>query len=210
MYDSTNWVGFAAALVLILISLAAVFLGSRVTSTPKDAQLLPPIQPARIEPGFVGQHKFGLWTLICENVTLRAGTPQASPLRVCRSNARMMVRGPGDAPLLAAAFNVVMMKTQPAPGLMFRLPPSARAADSINFAIDGNSMFKAPLKCSQTECIAQGALPQQAVDQLRSGRKLSLIYTIKNQAQQDRKVRVDQPLHGFRESFDAMTRAISA
>ena len=210
MFDSTNWVGFAAAVVLILISLAAIFVGSRGTRAPKDAQLLPPIQPARIEPGFVGQHKFGLWTLICENVALQAGTPQPSPVRVCRTNARMMVRGPGNAPLLAAGFNVVMMKTQALPGLMFRLPPSARAADSVNFVIDENSMFKAPLKCTQTECIARGALPQQAVEQMRSGRKLSLIYTIKNRAQQDRKVRVDQPLHGFRESFDAMTRAISA
>ncbi len=209
MYGSTNWMGFAAAVVLILISLAAVFFSGRKAQAPQGAQLLPPIVPARIEPGFVGQHKFGLWTLICENLVLQAGA-QPSPVRVCRTNARMMVRGPGNAPLLAAGFNVVMMKTQSSPGMLFRLPPSARAADSVDFAIDENTMFKAPLKCSQTECIAQGALPPQAVEQMRKGTKLSLIYTVKDRAEQDRKVRVDQPLHGFRESFEAMARAISA
>jgi hypothetical protein len=39
---------------------------------------------------------------------------------------------------------------------------------------------------------------------------LSLVYTIKDNRQQDRKIRVDQLLHGFRQSFDAMARAITA
>jgi invasion protein IalB len=166
---------------------------------------LPPIQAAKIDPGFEGKHQFGLWTLICERVQGQAG-----PVRVCRTNARMIVRGPNNTQLLAAGFNIVMMKTQPVPGMMFRLPASARAAASIGFAVDQNTAFRAPLKCTQTECIAQGALPKDAVDQLRTGHMLSLFYTIKDATQHDRKVRVDQQLLGFRESFDAMTRAISA
>jgi invasion protein IalB len=203
MFDSRYWVGYAAAAALIVITVAAIFFGAQY-GRKQAGPVLPPIQAARIDPGFVGQHRFGLWTLICENVKAQA------PLRVCRTNARMTVRGPNNAALLAAGFNIVMMKTQPAPGMLFRLPPAASAADSINFVIDQNSVFKAPLKCSQNECIAQGALPAEAIEQMRAGRTLSVIYTIKDRAQQDRKVRVDQLLHGFRESFDAMSRAISA
>jgi hypothetical protein len=45
---------------------------------------------------------------------------------------------------------------------------------------------------------------------MKAGKTLSLIYTIKDRQQQDKKVRVDQLLHGFSQSYDAMTRAISA
>ena len=199
MFASTNWVGFAAALVLILLSLAAVFFSGHLSR-------LPPISDARIEPGFVGQQKFGLWTLICENVVAPGAT---APTRLCRSNARMTVRGPNNTPLLAAGFNIVMMKSQPSAGMLFRLPPTAAAADTASFSIDKNSLFKAPLKCSQTECLAQGALPKEAIEQMRAGQTLSLIYTIKDREQKPRQVRVDQLLHGFRQSYDAMTRAIT-
>lgn len=202
MFQS-NWVGFAAAIVLILTSLAAVFFAGSPAKGPGRVAL-PAIQQANIEPGFVGQHRFGLWTLICENV---AANP--SPVRLCRANARMTVRGPNNAALLAAGFNIVMMQSQPRPGLMFRLPPAAASADNVNFAIDANTMFTVPLKCSKTECLAQGAVPQDAIDQMRTGRTLSLIYTVKDREQKDRKVRVDQLLHGFRESYDAMLRAMA-
>ena len=203
MFQS-NWVGFASAAVLILTSLAAVFFAGRPATGPNRVTL-PAIQQADIQPGFVGQHRFGLWTLICESVT-----SAAAPVRLCRANARMTVRGPNNATLLAAGFNIVMLESQPRPGLMFRLPPAAAAAGSVNFAIDANTMFEAPLKCSKTECLAQGAVPPDAIEQMREGRTLSLIYTVKDRARQDRKVRVDQLLHGFREAFDAMARAMSA
>jgi hypothetical protein len=44
---------------------------------------------------------------------------------------------------------------------------------------------------------------------MRAGHTLSLIYTVKDRQQQDKKVRVDQLLHGFRQSYDAMAKAIS-
>jgi invasion protein IalB len=203
MFQS-HWVGLTAAVVLILTSLAAVFYSGRPAGGGPGRVALPAIQQANIEPGFVGQHRFGLWTLICEDA---AATP--APVRLCRANARMTVRGPNNAALLAAAFNIVMMKSEPRPGMLFRLPPAASAADSVNFAVDANTMFQAPLKCSKTECLAQGALPEHAIEQMRNGRTLSLIYTVEDRAQKERKVRVDQLLHGFRESYDAMTRAMA-
>ena len=202
MFQS-NWVGFAAATVLILTSPAAVFFAGRPARGPGRVAL-PAIQQAKIEPGFVGQHRFGLWTLICENATAAA-----APVRLCRANARITVRGPNNAALLAAGFNIVMMKSQARPGMMFRLPPAASAADSVNFAIDANTMFKAPLTCSKTECLAQGAVPEAAIEQMRTGKTLSLIYTVEDRTQADRKVRVDQLLHGFRESYDAMLSAMA-
>lgn len=210
---STNWIGYAVALVLVLVTAAAVY-WSRSTGPTQQAVNLPPIAEAKIPKGFVGQQAFGLWTLVCQNVKPPATPPAAgqepTPKRVCRTNARMTVKGPNNAVLLAAGFNVVMMDTKATPAILFRLPPAARAAQSANFVIDKNTTFKAPLRCSTTECVVQGALPAEALDQMKAGHTLSLIYTIKDRQQQDKKVRVDQLLHGFRQSYDAMTQAIAA
>jgi invasion protein IalB len=93
---------------------------------------------------------------------------------------------------------------------LFVLPLGARASESVSFAVDKNTAFKAPVKCNAKQCLVQGALPAEAVEQMRTGKTLSLVYTVKDRQQQDRKVRVDQLLHGFRQSFDAMSRAITA
>lgn len=210
LFESTNWIGYAAAVVLVIVSFAAVYFASQPVSRQSAIQL-PAITDVDVKPGFVGRQPFGLWTLFCENLKAPETAPpegQPRPKRVCRTNARMTVRGPNNALLLAAGFNVVMLDTTKTPGILFRLPPSARAAANANFAIDKNTMFKAPLRCSQTECLLQGALPPEALEQMRSGHTLSLIYTIKDREQKNKTVRVDQLLHGFRQSYDAMTRAI--
>jgi invasion protein IalB len=210
MLDSkTRLIVLAVVTALVVVS-AIVFFVVAPQDGGTQTQNLPPIQTADIPPGFVGKHQFGLWQLVCEGVAPKGAQAGAAPVHVCRSNSRVMVRSGNSQPLLAAGLNVVMMKAQPRPGLLFRLPPAASAAASIDFAIDGNTAFSVPLRCSQTECIAQGALPAEAVEQLRTGKLLSVVYTIKDKQNQDRKVRVDQQLHGFRESFDAMARAVSA
>ena len=211
LFDSTNWIGYGAAIVLIAVSFAAAFFVKAPAPRPSALQL-PPIAKADIQPGFVGSQAFGLWTLICQDLEAPATAPaedETAPKRLCRTNAQLTVRGPNNAMLLAAGFNVVMMDTQPMPAIVFRLPPSARAAGHANFAIDDNTMFEAPLRCGEKECLVQGALPAEALEQMRAGRTLSVVYTVKDRQQQDKKVRVDQLLHGFRESYDAMTRAIS-
>jgi len=195
-----------AVAAIVALSVAAVYLGAGQFGS--DRANMPPIVEADIPPGFVGQHRFGLWTLVCESSPSKDG--EELPAHICRANARVMIRAGGGArPLLAAGLNIVMMKTQPGPAMVFRLPPAANAADSIDFAIDDNTTFKAPLQCSQRECIARGALPAEAVEQLKVGERLSIVYTVKDQKAQDRKVRVDQQLYGFRQAFDAMTRAVS-
>ena len=45
---------------------------------------------------------------------------------------------------------------------------------------------------------------------MKAGKTLSLIYTIKDRQQKEKKVRVDQLLHGFPQSYDAMSRAITS
>lgn len=213
LFDSTNWIGYGAVAVLVLVSLAAVFWAS-TPGQPQRAVNLPPVADADIRPGFVGQHAFGLWTLVCQDMKPPASPPVASaepaPKRLCRTNARMTVRGPNNAVLLAAGFNIVMMDTKPGPAILFRLPPAARAGDSANFAVDENTSFKAPIRCTAKECIVQGALPADALEQMKAGKTLSLVYTIKDRQQQEKTVRVDQLLHGFRQSYEAMARAVSA
>lgn len=201
----------AGALVLVIGVLIFVFSGSR---TPEQAALnLPPVQTADVQPGFVGQQPFGAWTLVCQNLKAKdpaAAAAATTPKRICRTNARMIVKGPNKQALLAAGFNVLMLDTRKSPAIIFRLPAGARAGASIGFAVDKNTMFTAPLKCSQKECIAQGALPSEALEQMRQGQTLKLLYTIKDKTQKDRKVRVDQLLHGFRQSYDAMTSAMAS
>lgn len=210
LFDSTNWLGYAAAVVLILVSFAAVFFSTN-SAPPQRAVQLPPIAAADIKPGFVGKQPFGLWTLVCQNLKTPEATAEGAtpPKRFCRTNALMKVRGPNNAILLAAGFNVIMIDTQPKAGILFRLPPSAGAADSANFSIDKNTMFKAPLRCTAKECLLQGALPPDALEQMRSGRTLSVVYTVLDREKKPRKVRVDQLLHGFRQSYDAMARAMA-
>ncbi len=209
MLNSTNWVGYISAVALIALSFAAVLLAPKHPGASQGtAAQLPPIEPANIQPGFVGTHTFGLWTLICENVQppTVAGSPPAEPRRICRANAQKRVRANNQV-LLAAGFNVLYAGPQKSPAVLFRLPPSASAGDHVNFAVDDNAMFQAPIgHCTQNECIVQGMLPAQALAQLKTGRTLSLIYTAKIN-EQNRAVRVDQLLHGFRESFDALTKA---
>jgi invasion protein IalB len=214
LFESTNWIGFAAAGLLVLISVAAIYWAAAPGTPAKRELKLPPIANADIKPGFTGKQAFGLWTLVCQDMKPQA-TPAAAgtepaPKRMCRTNAQMTVRGPNNAVLLAAGFNVVVMDTKDTPAILFRLPPAAAAGKNANFVIDKNTTFQAPLRCSQKECLVQGALPAEALDQMKAGHTLSLIYTVKDKKQQEKKVRVDQLLHGFRQSFDAMTRAISA
>ena len=209
MLNSTNWVGYMSAVALIAVSFAAVFLAPKHQGVRQTAETqLPPIIPAKIESGFLGTHTFGFWTLICENVqpSAAAGAPQVQPKRICRANAQKRVRSNNQV-MLAAGFNVLYAGPQKTPAVLFRLPPSAGAGDHVDFAIDNNTMFQAPMgRCTPSECIVQGMLPAQALAQLKTGRTLSLIYTV-NINQQNRAVRVDQLLHGFRESFDALTKA---
>lgn len=206
LLETSTLVGIAAVAALIWVSVVAIQWSREHRPGPASIRL-PPIQNVDIAPGFVGKQTFGLWTLSCHNVQ-RPDDPTGK--RLCLTNARMTVRGPNNTAVLAAGFNVVMMNTQPAPGILFVLPAGARASDKVSFAIDQNEAFNAPVKCNAKQCLVQGALPAEAVEQLRTGRTLSLVYTIKDKQQQDRKVRVDQLLHGFRQSFDAMARAITA
>ncbi|MBP6014975.1 MAG: invasion associated locus B family protein [Alphaproteobacteria bacterium] len=204
---SINWFGVAAAMMFIGVSIGTAIL---VTQKSQPTLHLPLIKDVNLPTGFTGKHAFGLWTLVCQD--LQPGSNPADPAarRLCRTNARMLVRGPNNQPVLAAGFNIVRMDTQPKPGIVFVLPLGARAAATANFAIDKNTAFKAPIRCTQRECLVQGALPDEALEQMRNGITLSLIYTVKDKAQKDRKVRVDQLLHGFRQSYDAMVKAVAA
>ena len=204
---SINWFGVAAALMFIGVSIGAAVL---VNQKSQPSPQLPLIKAVNVPAGFVGKQPFGLWTLVCQNLTPKPGATEPAATRLCRTNARMLVRGPDNTAVLAAGFNIVRMNTQEKPGIVFVLPLGARASTTVNFVIDKNTAFKAPLHCTQRECLVQGALPDEALEQMRNGTTLSLVYTVKDREQKERKVRVDQLLHGFRESYDAMVQAIAA
>jgi invasion protein IalB len=211
MLNSTNWVGYISAVTLIAISFAAVFLAPKPRGPGQIAAAqLPPIMPAAaaIDTNFVGSHTYGLWTLVCENVRApaAAGAPPAAGRRICRSNAQRRVRANNQV-LLAAGFNVLYAGQARAPAVLFRLPPTAKAGDHVDFAIDENKAFQAPMgRCTEKECIVQGILPAEALEQMKTGKTISIRYTAQIN-QQPRPVRVDQLLHGFPESFAALTKA---
>ena len=207
LFEMSTLVGITAILAVILVSYAAFKWSREHPPAQQGALRLPPIQNVQIEPGFVGKQAFGLWTMSCHNLQ-RPDNPAAK--RLCLTNAKMTVRGPNNTSVLAAGFNIVMMNTQPAPGVLFVLPLGAKASNSVSFAIDKNTAFRAPVRCNAKQCLVQGALPAEAIEQLRTGTTLSLVYTVKDREQKDRKVRIDQLLHGFKQSYDAMARAITA
>ncbi len=210
IFTRLGWPAYAGgAVVLLSLTMIAVFWSGGSDPADTAQENLPPVQTADIPAGFVGEQPFGAWKLVCQNVQAPAATTSA-PKRLCRANARTIVNGPNNQKLLAAGFNVLMIDTVNHPAIMFRLPLGARAATSIGFAIDKNTVFSAPLKCSKKECVAQGALPVEALDQMRAGRKLMVIYTIKDKEQKERKVRVDQMLYGFPQAFDAMQAAMAS
>jgi len=218
MFNSTSWVGYASAVTLIAISFAAVFLapkhqgpapGAELAApgqpTAPVAQPMAPIVPLTVDATFMGTHAFGQWTLVCENVKGNTAAG-ATERRICRSNAQRKVRANNQI-LLAAGFNVLYAGPQKQPAVLFRLPPSANAADHVNFAIDDNTNFQAPIgRCGQNECIVQGILPPEALEQMKTGKTLSIVYTA-NINQQPKPIRVDQSLYGFPESFEALTNA---
>lgn len=212
IFTRLGWPAYAGgAVVLLAVTLTAVFWSGDRSSGEVAQQDLPPVQTADIPPGFVGEQPFGAWKLVCQNVQAPATAVAASaPKRLCRANARTVVKGPNNQKLLAAGFNVLMIDTVNHPAIMFRLPLGARAATSIGFAIDKNTVFTAPLKCSKKECVAQGALPAEALEQMRAGQKLMVVYTIRDKQQKERKVRVDQMLYGFPQAFDAMQTAMAS
>ena len=209
MLNSTNWLGYISAIMLIGISFAAVFLAQSLPGARQVGPLqLPPIIHLEVDASFTGNHTFGFWTLVCENVKphMPAGAPAVAARRICRTNAQKRVQS-NDQILLAAGFNVLFVGPEKQPGVLFRLPPSASAGDHINFAVDKNAMFQAPLgRCSADECIVQGMLPPEALDQMKVGSTLTVIYTASID-DKNRAIQVEQSLHGFRESFDALTKA---
>ena len=212
IFTRLGWPAYAGgAVVLLAVTLIAIFWSGGRSTEEIAQENLPPVQTADIPPGFVGEQPFGAWKLVCQNVQAPAAAAAASsPKRLCRTNARTLVNGPNNQKFLAAGFNVLMIDTVNHPAIMFRLPLGARAATSIGFAIDKNTIFTAPLKCSKKECVAQGALPAEALEQMRAGQKLMVIYTIKDKEQKERKVRVDQMLYGFPQAFDAMQTAMAS
>ncbi|MBI1211708.1 MAG: hypothetical protein GC190_09620 [Alphaproteobacteria bacterium] len=219
MLNSTNWVGYISAVTLIAVSFAAAFLAPKHQQqqpapgpgpSPSAAEItapqaqLPPIQPATVDAKFMGTHTFGLWTLVCENV--HSPSAPGTERRICRSNAQKRVRANNEV-LLAAGFNVLYAGPNREPAVLFRLPPTANASDHIDFAIDDNTTFQAPMgRCSPSGCIVQGILPAEALAQMKTGRILSVIYTA-TVNQEPRRIRVDQLLYGFPESFEALTKA---
>jgi invasion protein IalB len=211
MFDSTNFVGYISAILLIGVSFAAVFLGAKregahLTSGPVVAA---PVTPIAVDTTFIGNHTFGYWTLVCDMVHPRVapGAPPAEPRRICRTNAQKRVQA-NEQILLAAGFNVLFVGPQKEPGILFRLPPSASSGDHINFAIDANTMFAVPMgRCTDSECVVQGMLPAEALEQMKTGKTITVIYTAAINAQ-NREIRVEQPLHGFPESFDALAKAV--
>jgi len=209
-FSRLGWPAFAGLGIMMLLGTLAFYLTGTLHSSKRQPPL-PPIPVANIQPGFVGEMPFGAWKLMCQNLQQAAVEGQAaSPKRLCRANARVIVKAKGDQQILAAGFNVLMVDTIDHPAIMFRLPLGARAAQTIGFAIDKNTLFTAPVRCSDKDCVSQGALPAEALEQMKSGKTLMLIYTVRDREQKDRKIRVDQMLYGFPEAFAAMSVAMAS
>jgi invasion protein IalB len=183
---------------------------------------MPPIVPFTPNPDFAGEHKFGLWTLYCRpgapgaemgaapaapanpDLSADVSATTAAALR-CVSHARIQVKAAGQAPRVLAEFNVFMVGPDRKPYVILNVPAKAKDGKLINFQIDDHLMFSAPIgDCTGASCIVQGELPAEALTQMQGGKELRLrLYPGGGEGPID----FGYPLHGFKESYQAMAFA---
>jgi invasion protein IalB len=224
MGSLANWVGPASALLLLvafLVGLAVRPPPDRWPSPRAGQSGLPAVIPFTPPADFAGEHKYGLWTLYCRRAAPGAeiGTAPAAPaapdlsadvpasiaaaLR-CVSHARIQVAAPGQPARVLADFNVFVVGTDRKPYVIMNVPLRARAGNIVNFQIDENRMFTAPVgECGELSCRVQGELPAAALDQMLKGRELRLRLYPEGADPVD----FGYPLHGFKESYDALAFA---
>jgi invasion protein IalB len=220
-----NWVAIASAALLTAAFILGVNLRPGPEHWPRPASgraQLPLIIAFTPGPDFAGEHKFGLWTLFCRPGTPGAemGTAPAAPampdlsadvpasiaaaLR-CVTHARIQVRAAGQAPKVLAEFNVFMVGSDRKPYVILNVPAKAKDGKLVNFQIDDNLMFSAPVgDCTGATCLVQGELPAAALTQMQAGKELRLrLYPGGAESPID----FGYPLHGFKESYQAMAFA---
>jgi invasion protein IalB len=91
------------------------------------------------------------------------------------------------------------------PYVILNVPAKAKEGKLVNFQIDENLMFSAPIgDCPGATCIVQGELPAEALTQMQAGKELRLrLYPDGGEGPLD----IGYPLHGFKESYLAMAFA---
>jgi invasion protein IalB len=104
-----------------------------------------------------------------------------------------------------AEFNVFMVGPDRKPFVIINVPAKAKEGKLVNFQIDDNLMFSAPVgECAGASCVVQGELPAEALTQMQAGKELRLrLYPGGSEGAID----FGYPLHGFKESYQAMAFA---
>lgn len=221
MRSLSSWFAAVCAALLVLVPLIGFWAGSgpqppaKAPSGPK----LPAIIPFAPSSDFAGEHGYGLWTLFCRAIPTGAAigeapaaptnpdldaalAPPAIATSRCVTHAAIRV---GQPPQVLASFNVTLVGAAHTPFVVFQVPAAAGAEKFVHFAVDRHEAFRAPLSgCDAGKCIVQTALPQEALAQMLQGTELRLrIYV--GEAKQA--LNFGFPLHGFRESVDALKLA---
>lgn len=192
------------AIVCGLALLGAWILGmaSRPERRTAGAAVLDPVVPFSPPPGYVGSHTYGLWTLKCSERSRAPASPALEKPR-CHMQGLINARLPDNRIVSVVAIRIVRAGPQSVPFLVIYLPARSRGDGSILFAVDENNAFRAPVKaCAQTTCRIESALPAEALNQLLLGKVLKLQMAGPTP---DQPAKFVYPLHGFRESFDALT-----
>lgn len=162
------------------------------------------IQPFAPQPGYIGSHVFGLWTLTCGSEPKQ---PQAAGIDTprCRTQGLVNARRTDGKVIPIVAIRVVRAGPENKPYLVIYLPSKSQGDGTMLFAIDGNNAFRAPIKvCGGNTCKVEAPMPDVALSQMLAGKTLKLQLGGPPPAPADKIV---YPLHGFRESFEAMSAA---
>lgn len=209
---STNWVGYASAGSLVLLSFLAIFLVKRNRElTPA----LPPVALLDVQNGYVGEHDFGAWRLVC---TAQAQAPSAADATGapppaapdlgasqqgtprCHIRSQLAIRQ-GDKLQVLSATYIFFRDGDPEPNIAILLPASAKGGEKIHFGIDNNKAFESPLSgCTEQQCITRGQLPEGAIAQFIGGQEFRIRFT----APDKRTPVLPMKLHGFREAYAAL------
>ncbi len=225
MINWNIWVGILAGLAMILVMVIGRLTAPSVPESRRTAQAqntLPSIVPFTPPSDFVGEHKYGMWTLYCrkDEAGAESGVAASAPVSPdlgadiaatgakrprCLTHARMQVRTAQSKPRVMAVFNVAVVGPEQKPFLVLQLPGRANGEKFALFAIDKNPAFKATFEtCNEAQCMIQSAMPPQAAAQMTAGEQLLVRFFLSGSKQ---KIDIAYPLHGFKESYEALKLA---
>ena len=204
-----------AATMLAVLFIAAMFALPRfLPHTP--GRVMPGLAAAKIEPGFTGVQRIGLWTLVCappspKSVPLpftfgprKPVAPSTRTAALGRCRALIVYRRKDDPKRAALVVTFRLIGPQQKLAMVVRMPPTAKKGDVATLRL-GKGMLNLPVSaCDGQICVAMGAFAPRTEASLFAQPMGQLVLP---PGPEGKRVAVTVPLRALRPAVDAMRRA---